>query len=161
MYTETHPASFIVPVDKLDPKRGAYYYIKVDQELVDALSKKRSTRLICKIDSKLKFQCGLNHLGDGNFFIIISTARMKYLQVLIGDVVEVELWEDPNTLGVEIPEVLEVLMAQDENIKTAFEKLTDGKKRSLIFSIIKIKNIDLQVSKILKFFELRDSKREL
>jgi len=50
-----------------------------------------------------------------------------------------------------VPEILEVLIEQDADAKEKYEKLTDGKKRSLIYSIIKVKNIDLQVEKILNF----------
>ena len=60
---------------------------------------------------------------------------------------------DPNPLGVEEPEVLTVLLDQDSMAKEQYDQLTDGKKRSLIFSLLKTKNIDLQIHKILQFLE--------
>ena len=60
---------------------------------------------------------------------------------------------DPNPLGVEEPEVLTVLLNQDSMAKEQYDQLTDGKKRSLIFSLLKTKNIDFQVHKILQFLE--------
>ena len=62
-----------------------------------------------------------------------------------------EIYEDPNPLGVEVPEVLDVLLVQDDQLKAIYDKLTDGKKRSLIYSINKVKNVDLQVEKITTF----------
>ncbi|WP_231970174.1 YdeI/OmpD-associated family protein [Tenacibaculum jejuense] len=47
----------------------------------------------------------------------------------------------------EIPEALQVLLAQDHDLNERFTRLTDGKKRSIIIQIGKIKNIDKQISK--------------
>ena len=60
---------------------------------------------------------------------------------------------DPNPLGVEEPEVLTVLLNQDSMAKEQYDQLTDEKKRSLIFSLLKTKNIDFQAHKILQFLE--------
>ena len=145
--------SFNQKVGQLEKRRGGYYYLKVNAEIVDQFEKKRKTRFICEIDQKIKYSCGLNHYGDGNFFIILSTANLKKLGKHRGNKVSYTIYEDPNPLGVEIPEVLSVLLEQDEILKNKYDVLTDGKKRSLIFTINKVKNIDLQVEKALKFFE--------
>ena len=76
---------------------------------------------------------------------------MKKLKKVLGDEVSFEIYEDPNPLGVEVPEVLDVLLVQDDQLKAIYDKLTDGKKRSLIYSINKVKNVDLQVEKITTF----------
>src|SRR5215203_1971737 len=128
-----------------------YHYLEIDRETVSAFEKKRATRLICVVDEKISYACGLNHLGNGNFFIIVSKARLKLLNKTAGDAVEFEIFEDPNPLGVEIPKVLQILLADDKEVRAAFDKLTDGKKRSLIYSTKNIKDIDLQVRRILNF----------
>jgi uncharacterized protein YdeI (YjbR/CyaY-like superfamily) len=46
---------------------------------------------------------------------------------------------------------LTVLLMQDETLRDIYDKITDGKKRALIFSIIKIKDIDKQVQGISDF----------
>lgn len=140
-------------IGQLDKRKGGYYYLKVDAEIVNQFEKKRATRLICVIDDKISYSCGLNHLGDGNFFLIVATAKLKQLNKSLGDWVAVDIYEDPNPLGVEEPEVLKVLLEQDSDAKKRYDALSDGKKRSLIYSIIKVKNIDLQVQKILTFLE--------
>jgi uncharacterized protein YdeI (YjbR/CyaY-like superfamily) len=96
------------------------------------------------------FQCGLNHLGDGNFFIILSTKNLQIVNKKLGDKITFELNEDPNPLGVEMPEVLEVILEQDEILKSTFESLTLGKKRNVIHQINKIKDIDKQIQKTIK-----------
>ena len=50
-----------------------------------------------------------------------------------------------------MPEVLIVFLEQDADSKAIFDKLTDGKKRSLIYSIVKLKDIDKQIRNITDF----------
>lgn len=140
-------------IQQLEKRKGGYFYFKIEASLVEQMTRKRATRLICTVDQKLFYPCGLNHLGDGNFFIILATTKLKSLGKNLGDEVALEIIEDPNPLGVAIPESLEVLLEQDEDAKSIFEQLTDSKKRSLIYSINKVKNIDLQVEKSLAFLE--------
>ncbi|NJK83404.1 MAG: YdeI/OmpD-associated family protein [Saprospiraceae bacterium] len=99
---------------------------------------------------KLTFQCGLNHLGDGNFFIILGSKNLKEINKQFGDKVYFELTEDPNPLGVDMPEVLEAVLEQDQDLKAVFDSLTLGKKRNVIHSINKIKDIDRQIQKIIQ-----------
>ena len=147
------------PLRQLEKRKGGYYYLEVAADLVNQYEKKRSTRLICTIDDAVSYSCGLNHLGDGNFFIIIATKHLKKLGKELGDEITAEISEDPNPLGVEIPEVLQVLLAQDEYARKIFDQITDGKKRSLIYATRSIKDIDLQVQKIMSILE--DEARKL
>ena len=46
-----------------------------------------------------------------------------------------------------MPEELQVFLSQDEESKKVYSLMTDGKKRSLIHSLNKLKNMDIQVKK--------------
>jgi hypothetical protein len=61
-------------------------------------------------------------------------------------------------LGVEVPEVLKALRAQDEVVERIWNKLSDGRKRTICHSTMRIKNIDLQVERALEFFEAERAK---
>ncbi|WP_430412556.1 DUF1905 domain-containing protein [Kordia sp.] len=132
-------------------KRGSYYHLEISAEVVHQYEKKRATRFICTIDEKVKLHCGLNHLSNGNYYIMVAKRYIKALNKEEGDLVLYTLEEDPNPLGVEIPAVLEAFLAQDVDGKRIFDQLTDGRKRTLIFSILRIKNFDKQVQTIQKF----------
>jgi len=95
----------------------------------------------------------LNHLGDGNFFIILSSSNLNIVQKKLGDKIHFELNEDPNPLGVDMPEILDVLIEQDKELKAIFDNLTLGKKRNIIHQIIKIKDIDKQIQKSIKLIK--------
>ena len=138
-------------IEQLEQRKGGYFYLHLNADEIDRFEKKRKTRLVCEIDDTVKYSCGLNHLGNGDFFIIVAVKHLKTLKKTLGDEVQLRIYEDPDPLGVKIPEVLQVLMEQDESVKAVFDRLTDGKKRSLIYSIHKIKDIDLQVKKTYTF----------
>jgi hypothetical protein len=140
------------PIHQLDKRKGGYYYLEIDSEIVSRFPKQRATRLICTIEDKISFGCGLNHLGDGNFFIIVSTKNFKHLKKNTNEEVIFRIEEDPNPLGVEIPEVLEAMLEQNDEFKEQFSEMTDGKKRSLVYLITKFKDIDKQIDAINKFF---------
>ena len=77
----------------------------------------------------------------------------KYVMVEVkklGDKLHFELNEDPNPLGVDMPEILDAIIEQDEQLKDIFDSLTLGKKRNIIHQIIKIKDIDKQIQKSIK-----------
>ncbi len=137
-------------IGQLEKRKGGYFYITVSADTVNKFKNKRNTRFLCTIDKKLTFQCGLNHLGDSNFFIILSKKNLKEIDKQFGDKVYFELKEDPNPLGVDVPEVLEAVLEQNEDLKAIFDGLTLGKKRNVIHSINKIKNIDLQIQKTIQ-----------
>jgi hypothetical protein len=137
-------------IGQLEKRKGGYFFLKIDAEIINQFKNKRHTRLLCTLEKILTFQCGLNHLGDGNFFIILSTKNLKTMNKSLGDNIAFELREDPNPLGVEMPEVLEAVLEQDETIKETFERLTLGKKRNVIHSTNKIKDLDKQVQRIIQ-----------
>lgn len=143
--------SFEQPIRQLEKRKGGYFYLQVDAGIIHQFEKKRHTRLVCTLDGRVSYSCGLNHLGDGNYFIIVASKYLKQLGKGLGQEVTFEIKEDPNPLGVKMPEVLEVLLAQDEEANQIFQGLTDGKKRSLVYTVLKVKDIDEQVQAALKF----------
>lgn len=140
-------------VAQLDSRQGGYCYLEIPASLINSLEKGRKSRFICTLNDSVKFQCGLSHLGNGNFFIILSKDRRKQANIEIGDRVSFHLRIDPNPLGVAIPEMLEVLLSQDNGLNAMWNELTDGKKRSVIYAVNRIKNVDLQVRRSIELIQ--------
>ena len=139
------------PLLKLEPRRGGSFYLTIPAHVVDQFPKGKQTRLLCTIDERIVLNCGLNHLGNGDFFIIVATRHVKVLGVKPGDTLRFTLEEAPQPLGVDLPEVLEALLEQDEDLAQVFEGMTDGKKRSLVFLLQGSKDVDRQVQKAIQF----------
>ena len=127
--------------------------MKIDAKIINQFEKGRHTRLVCILDEKITLRCGLNHLGDGNFFIIVSEKNLNQLNKKLGSMIHFKIEEDPDQLGVEMPEILDVLLSQDENSKAIFDKISDGKKRSLIHTILKTKDLDKQIQTSTEFLK--------
>ena len=117
--------------------------------------------IVCILDEKINFRCGLNHLGDGNFFVIVAGKCLEQLNKKVGSLVHFRIEQDPDQLGVVMPEVLEVLLSQDEELKSIFDKITDGKKRSLIYAILKTKDLDKQVQTAVEFLNKKMFKLDI
>ncbi|WP_226391249.1 YdeI/OmpD-associated family protein [Penaeicola halotolerans] len=144
-------------------QKGGYYILKVAAEAVARFAKGAKTRFICSIDDVLTLSCGLNHFGDGDFYIMISAKYLSRLGKNVGDEVMYTLAEHPNPLGVDMPEVLEAVLAQDEVLHARFESMTDGRKRSIIFAVSKLKDIDKQISRareLILYYERHRGKRD-
>ena len=80
-------------IGQLEKRQGGYYFLKIEADVVDSFKNGKQTRFICTVDKKLIFSCGLNHLGDENYFIILSTKKVKELGRSIEDTVAFELRE--------------------------------------------------------------------
>ncbi len=149
------------PLSKLPANRGGYYYLTVDASVAHGFSRQQKTRLQCVLDNAVTLACGLNLLGDGNYFIIVATRHVKALKKKEGDQVALRITEDENPLGVAVPEALEALLEQDEDLNAIYSAMTDGKKRSLIFLIKDLKDIDKQVQKAVQFLTAVKQKKPL
>jgi hypothetical protein len=134
-------------IGQLEKRKGGYFFLKIEADIINQFQNKRHTRFICTLEGHLTFQCGLNHLGDGSFFIILSSSNLASVLKKLGDVIQFELNEDPNPLGVDMPEILEAVIEQHEHLKAIFESLPLGKKRNIIHQIMRIKDIDKQIQK--------------
>lgn len=147
--SEIDRLSFKSRIETLPANRNGYAYFEVSKLIVEKLPEKHKTRVICEIDQTLSFQCGFSHLGNGNFYIILSKPKLKKIKKSEGDAIEVNLKVDPNKLGAEIPESILILIEQDEYLKSKFYSLTDGQKRNVIRYVTDTKNIDKQVERII------------
>ena len=147
-------------IKQLEKRKGGYFFLKIDSGIVDQFKDGRRTRFICTLENQLNFQCGLNNLGDGNFFIILSRKNLESIDKQLGDTIHFHLIEDPNPLGVEIPEVLEALLDQDQQLKERLDNLTLGKKRNVIHQMKRIKDIDKQISRTIELINSANKPRE-
>ncbi len=134
---ETHLHSghtFIVP-DKIAHNFLDQGYKRV---IVTILFENRSTSFHAAIQ-KFKNQ----------YHITFNKANQKKMKIFPSDYFTVQLNEDTSKYGVEMPEEFDAVLQSDPEAFEIFESLTDGKKRSLIYFILKIKNSQNRINKAL------------
>lgn len=92
---------------------------------------------------------GALHKYDGNYMISFGKRYQQQIGVDYNDYFELRIEEDNSKYGVEVPEEFSAVMESDPEASEIFESFTDGKKRSLIYYVLKIKNSQTRIDKTL------------
>ena len=92
---------------------------------------------------------GKLHLYQGRFLISFGKRYQKELGVTKNDFFELQLFENTSKYGVEMPEEFQAVLDSDFEAYEAFERLTDGRKRSLIYYVTRFKNSQTRIDKTL------------
>lgn len=140
---------FEAELNAFDNSKLWYFYIMIPDAVSTKLIKK-SRRVIATINNSITFPCALMHDGNGQYFININKEYRKKLNVVKGSKLMVSLVEDTSEYGMPVPEEMQELLIQDEEGKAVFEKLTPGKKRTLLHLVGKVKSSDIRIDKSIK-----------
>lgn len=98
------------------------------------------------------FALAVLHLKDGSRYFAVSAHLRKTARISVGDRVKVQFSiVDPDKL--DIPEELEAVLAQDDDARKAWDKLTTGYQRSLIHYITSVKNVDSRIKRSLELLD--------
>ena len=80
---------------------------------------------------------------------MFSKQKQKELGVVLNDYLELQIFEDTSKYGVDMPEELEAVLLTDYDAYQMFAAFTPGKQRSIIYSVIRIKNSQSRIDKSL------------
>ncbi len=133
----------------IEPIAGSLNYSGVifPQDLVDQLPKGR-LRTEGKMNG-IPFNLAIQNLKGGFRYFTISAAMCREAKVKQGHRVTIEFTlVDPEKL--EIPEELEVALAQDDDARKIWDGFTTGKKRSLAHYVTGARSIDVRIKRALE-----------
>jgi uncharacterized protein YdeI (YjbR/CyaY-like superfamily) len=95
------------------------------------------------------FSLAINNLKSGERYFAVSNALRKAAKIGVGDPVKVDFHlVDPNI--VELPEELEVVIAQDPDAEKVWNTFTPGMQRSLAHYVITAKSVDVRIKRALE-----------
>ncbi|GAB4131504.1 MAG: hypothetical protein Fur0041_02000 [Bacteroidia bacterium] len=126
--------------------------LEIPEKIIRKIGKGFNARLNCAVNDA-EFRSGLMALGEGKGYICVNAKWMKQAGVKEGDKVVVHLREDTSAFGVDIPEELEILLAQDDEGKRRFLLLTPGKQRYIINYIAAVKNPQSRIDRAIRLIE--------
>lgn len=149
---------FDTVLETIDPARGAYRCVVFEKSIVDSFPQGRKTRIILKLDGSIDVQCGIQSYGDGRYFSMIGRSKLEGYTYEMGQTISVVVYQDPNTLGISLPEVLSILLEQDDVMKRVWDKLSDGRKRTLCHKLLRINHNDKQVDMASNFLDMEREK---
>ncbi len=128
------------------------FHLKVPAEIAAPFITK-DRRVLLQIGDLPAFACALMHDGKGDYFININKERRKKLGLQLGDTVSATIEKDESKYGMPMPEVMEILLAEDEEANKYFHLLTPGKQRSLLHIIAKPKTEATRLKKAIVITE--------
>ncbi len=129
------------------------HYLEIPARAIAAFGGTFSRRFECRVNGKLRFQGGLVALGGGKGYVSISKARMKELGAKAGDTVSLELSVDRSKFGMEYPEELRALFAQDPEGKKKFSGLPPSKQRYIVYYVGLVKSTHLRLERAIFLIE--------
>lgn len=145
----TPKVSFASRIGKLDYLMGVHY-VEIPATIVKKLGGLNKHRWLCSINSLSKFQCGMMGLGEGKGYITLSKKKLKEFSIALGDSIRVTLEPDHSEFGMEVPEELIEIFAQDPEAEKRFMNISGGKQRNIIYYVAGVKNSDKRIERALK-----------
>lgn len=94
------------------------------------------------------FALAIQYRKEGKSFFVVSSALRKAAHAKPGLPVDVT-FKLVDASKIDIPEELEAVLAQDEEGKEAWDKITLGLQRSLLIYINGVKNVDSKIKRAL------------
>ncbi len=132
---------------------GGWHFLLIERPVVEKFGfEGNSRRVMCTIKGGEPFPCALMPWGD-IFYIMVNKQRRTELGLEAGQTVEIVLEKDESKYGMPMPEELQEVLNQDPDGEKMFEKLTPGKKRSMMYFIGKINDVDKRIHTALIFIE--------
>ncbi len=129
------------------------YHLFIPKDIFEPFAKAKQSRVKVKAfhnDTSIEFYAAINkEKRSGNYSMMFSKRYQKELGVFQNDYFELQLLEDTSKYGVEMPEELEAVLLSDYDAYQIFERFTAGKQRSIIYTILRIKNQQSRVDKAL------------
>lgn len=137
--------TFTTTLQDFDNKLWRHHF-PVPTEIANQFIDGNNRRVICMVNNEIRLQCALMPYTDG-YFILINKPLVNQFHLEVGMEVSISMEKDTSEHGHVVPESFNMLLDQDESGRNYFDQLTPGKKRSLIYIVAKVKNIDSQLNK--------------
>ncbi len=130
---------------------GSIHSLPLPEEIVKTFLEKghRRVRVVAYHEgNSISFHGALQRRGEG-YFLMFGKQNQKALGVFPNDYFQLQFFEDRSKYGVDMPEELEAVLGSDPEAEELFEGLTVGKKRGLIYAILRYKSAQTRIDKSL------------
>jgi hypothetical protein len=124
----------------------------IPEEIAGSFLGQSNKRVIIRIRGQ-HLHCAIHFRKDIGHYFYCGKQVWRRLQVREGDIEAVEIEADTTTYQAEMPEELEEVLSTDPDGMEAFEALTPGRQRSILFMIGRLKRIDSRIRKALSVVE--------
>lgn len=143
--------SFSAHLESVDGPMVHHVIIIPDDIAKQFIKGKGSVRILCSIGDKPEFPCALIP-RHGRYVIIASLKLIKENNLFIGSALNMSIRTDPGN-GLELPEELSEVLAQDDFAYKAYTALNDGGKRGYIYYIRQGKSVETRIKRSFEIAE--------
>ena len=127
------------------------YHLFIPSKIFEPFAKLKLNRVKIKATfqkSSIEFYATLKKDKHSDTYKMMFGKRLqKELGVVLNDYFEMQIFKDHSKYGVELPEELNAVLLSDFEAYEIFESFTPGRKRSIIYVIIRIKNSQSRIDK--------------
>jgi len=127
---------------------GSSHHIPLPEQKAKAILEKMGKRVLCTVNGNVSIHCAILRSSAFGYYIMVGKATKKKIMVEANESLKLKIEKDNTTYQAEMPEELAAVLETDEEAATIFDKLTSGKKRSIIYFIAKVKKSDINVKPI-------------
>lgn len=134
---------------------GSYYSLLLPEDIIAPFLEKKLKRVKVKATfegKELNFH-GAIQKRNGSHYMMFGKRYQKELGIFPNDYFQLQFFEDDSKYGVEMPEELNAVFLSDYEAFQVFESLTPGKKRGIIYMIIRYKNSQTRIDKSIMLCE--------
>lgn len=122
--------------------------IQVAEELLEKLGGGKKPLVKVTLNN-YTYRSAVGKMGD-RFLVSLSAENRKNANVKGGDTIEINIELDKEPRIVELPPDFERVLNKNKSAKEAFEKLSPGKKKAIVFSITDAKTEETKQKRIEK-----------
>ena len=144
--------SFTSNIAKLDMLTNTAILV-VPADTIKELGGLKGQRFTCTVNDSISWKCGLMAYKNGSAYITINKKRMQEINVSPGDEVRVILKPETSKYGMDVPEEVQVLLDQDEEMNRKFHLLTPGRQRASLYKIAQYKTVQYRIDNAIMIME--------
>ena len=130
---------------------GQTHSLSIPEEIVKPFLEKGHQRveIVARFEGvSIRFHGAIQKRGKG-YYLMFGKQNQKSLGVFPNDYFQLQFFEDTSKYGVEMPEEFDAVLQSDPEAMELFESLTMGKKRGLIYAILRYKSSQTRIDKAL------------
>jgi hypothetical protein len=121
----------------------------IPRRIAEEIIKTSGNRVLCTLNGKVTYPCGILTKATGEFFVNISKENRKKAGIGSNQTIHVSLEPDQSKYGMPMPDELRAAMDIEMEGTKYFDLLTPGKQRSLIYLVSKPKSAEVRIKKAL------------
>ncbi len=128
------------------------FCLPIPEKKAEQIIKDFGKRIICQVNDA-SFHCAIQKSKKIGHYISVGKSTKKLIKAEYRDKLELIIKKDETEFKSPMPEEFEEVLKTDPPAQAAFDQLTPGKKRSLMFYVGKAKQIDTRINRALKISE--------